>query len=578
MAKRKKKTNVVQNVANLPAVIKETSVTTAGKMTDSFIGALHRIPYKLNVTRSDKILMFETIDSESGYLSFPYWSFIVTSCGIATLGLIVNSPAVIIGAMLVSPLMSPITGLGLGIALNDVYLGIKSLLTIAISVIIAVLTSAAITVITSAHQVTPEILARTNPTLLDLFIALFCGIVAGFSSVRSKGQVVLGSVAPGAAIGVALMPPLCVIGFGLGYPFNPEMMWGGFLLFLTNLFAIILTTSFFYFFIYKRIDISKILEEAKSDRKQEHLFSFLGSFTLYKRLNTLKPSRRRFLYPAFLILIISYPLMSSLLFLRETESVRIHITQYLNALEGINVLRGPESLNFSRDGVNGTIIFSANKINARELENKLNENIQSNYENYISKISLVRVAGESDLSAIKPAEITFESNQNILYDALRDKYASELVKRAFELIHLRFPREAGILIDVKVLFRTNGMESIIVEYAGEKLSEESSLLLASTLKNDLKALKGEFSHLELHRISGIEVNYGCKKNSTTEESIKKLFDVMTGLQNNEFLNLTLQVHNDIKDETLEMIQSMKMEKRISFEDYKPGCYIRYKYR
>jgi len=545
---------------------------------DSFIGALHRIPYRLKVTRQDKILMFETIDSESGYLSFPYWSFVVTSCGIATLGLIINSPAVIIGAMLVSPLMAPITGLGLGIALNDIYLGIKSLLTIVISVIIAVLTSAFITVITSAHQATPEILARTNPTLLDLFIALFCGIVAGFSSVRSKGKVVLGSVAPGAAIGVALMPPLCVIGFGLGFPFNPEMMWGGFLLFLTNLFAIILTTSLFYFFIYKRIDISKILEEAKSDRKEENLFSLLESSDTYRTFTSLKPSRRRFLYPTFLILIISYPLITSLLFLRDTETVRLHINNFMNSIEGASVLRGAERLNFTREGVSGTIIFSANKINAQELENKLNENIQKNYKDYTSRISLVRVAGESDLQSIKPAELTFDTNQNTLFDAVRDKHASDLVKRAFELIHLRFPEEAGILLDVNILYNANGMESIIVEYAGNELSDESRTLLSSTLKNSLIALQGDFTRLELKRISGLAVNHGCKKNSNPEDSLEALFEALSKLQGNEFINLDLQIHDEIQSRAEEMIKTMKMEKRIKMAKNKPGCFLRYTYR
>ena len=239
------------------ATRKKTSKSAAGQVDDlmrkrfGVVGQhLHNIfsklPDSLKIKRADARLMYEAIDQGARIKSLTYWLFIISSCGIATLGLIINSPAVIIGAMLVAPLMSPIIGLGMGIAVNDTYLSVKSTLNILASVAASILTAALITAIVPLNDVTPEISSRTNPTLLDLSIALFSGIVAALNSVRSGGDDVLKSVAPGAAISVALMPPLCVVGFGLGIGFNQEMMWGAFLLFCTNLFAIIMVSSVFY--------------------------------------------------------------------------------------------------------------------------------------------------------------------------------------------------------------------------------------------------------------------------------------------------------------------------------------------
>ena len=97
-------------------------------------GRLHslfvQLPHLLGVSRSDVLLMHSQIDDGSRIKSLPYWMFVISSCGIATLGLIINSPAVIIGAMLVSPLMAPIIGLGMSVAISDVYLGLKSIVNI----------------------------------------------------------------------------------------------------------------------------------------------------------------------------------------------------------------------------------------------------------------------------------------------------------------------------------------------------------------------------------------------------------------------------------------------------------------
>lgn len=136
---------------------------------------------------------------------------LMCSIMVASLGLDLNSPAVIIGAMLISPLMSPILGIGLGVAVNDRQTLSVSLQHFASSILIALITSFIYFKLTPLRQVTPEILARTQPNLLDGLVAIFGGL-AGIISMTRKDK---SNAVPGVAIATALMPPLCVAGFGL---------------------------------------------------------------------------------------------------------------------------------------------------------------------------------------------------------------------------------------------------------------------------------------------------------------------------------------------------------------------------
>lgn len=129
----------------------------------------------------------------------------------ASLGLNVNSTAVVIGAMLISPLMGPITGIGLGVGINDLDLLKRSFKNFAVSTTISVLTATLYFAITPITEAQSELLARTAPTLYDVLIAL-CGGAAGIIALSTKGK---GNVIPGVAIATALMPPLCTAGYGL---------------------------------------------------------------------------------------------------------------------------------------------------------------------------------------------------------------------------------------------------------------------------------------------------------------------------------------------------------------------------
>ncbi len=169
---------------------------------------------------------------DEGSLSQGYVLMCALSAGIATLGLLQSSTAVVIGAMLISPLMSPIAALGFGFASIDGQRIRDAAKVVLVGALIGIATGMLLTLISPIRTATPEILARTEPTLLDLAVALLSGIAGGYATVRGKG-----GTAIGVAIATALMPPLATVGYGLGV-MNPAYALGAFLLFLTNLSAI----------------------------------------------------------------------------------------------------------------------------------------------------------------------------------------------------------------------------------------------------------------------------------------------------------------------------------------------------
>ena len=132
---------------------------------------------------------------------------------VASLGLNTNSTAVIIGAMLISPLMGPIIGMGLGIGINDLVVFKKSLSNYLTATIFSVITATFYFLLTPLAEAQSELLARTSPTIYDVLIAL-CGGLAGIIALGSTSQRT-GNVIPGVAIATALMPPLCTVGFSL---------------------------------------------------------------------------------------------------------------------------------------------------------------------------------------------------------------------------------------------------------------------------------------------------------------------------------------------------------------------------
>ena len=157
---------------------------------------------------------------------------------IASIGLNVNSTAVIIGAMLISPLMSGILTLGYSLAVKDLALMRRSLASFGTQVAISLIASTFYFLLTPLQEPTAEMIARTSPTIWDVLIALFGGLAGMIGNTRQKK----GNVIPGVAIATALMPPLCTAGYGLA-TLQPRFLLGAFYLFAINTLFIALSAA-----------------------------------------------------------------------------------------------------------------------------------------------------------------------------------------------------------------------------------------------------------------------------------------------------------------------------------------------
>lgn len=154
---------------------------------------------------------------------------LIVAIFIASLGLNTNSTAVIIGAMLISPLMGPIIGIGLAVGIHDFELMKRSFRNLMMATVFSVITSCIYFIISPVNEGHSELLARTSPTIYDVFIGFFGG-AAGILAIGSKLK---GNVIPGVAIATALMPPLCTVGYGLA-TLQPQYFLGALYLFFIN--------------------------------------------------------------------------------------------------------------------------------------------------------------------------------------------------------------------------------------------------------------------------------------------------------------------------------------------------------
>jgi uncharacterized hydrophobic protein (TIGR00271 family) len=193
----------------------------------------------MNPMRWDRRAIYSDTADAAVDNGFAYWSVLVLSGAIATLGLAVDSPAVVIGAMLVAPLLGPIMGLSLALAVGDSRLALQSAAVVGGSLIVVMATAAGLTLLLPFRTLTLEITARIHPTTLDLGIAVCSGLVGALVTVVRGSR--LSTAIPGVAVAVALIPPLAVAGFGMGAGWQGRVIWGALLLLGANLAGIVLS-------------------------------------------------------------------------------------------------------------------------------------------------------------------------------------------------------------------------------------------------------------------------------------------------------------------------------------------------
>ncbi|WP_339696190.1 DUF389 domain-containing protein [uncultured Marixanthomonas sp.] len=186
---------------------------------------------------SDRDATIEAVKKDIPFKGHTAW-ILIFSIFVASIGLNVSSTAVVIGAMLISPLMGPIVGIGLSVAINDVETLRRSLVNLGIMVFLSVLTAYLYFELSPLTEETPELLARTYPTILDVLVAIFGGL--GLIVAKTKSGTIA-SVIFGVAIATALMPPLCTVGYGLAIG-NFQYAGGALYLFSINAVFIALST------------------------------------------------------------------------------------------------------------------------------------------------------------------------------------------------------------------------------------------------------------------------------------------------------------------------------------------------
>jgi uncharacterized hydrophobic protein (TIGR00271 family) len=438
-----------------------------------------RVERLLHVEHEGKADVYLRVLDSAEIVSLNYALELLIAAGIATLGLILNSPAVVIGAMLVSPLMGPILAGGLALAAADVFLGFKALVSIVSSCVAAILFSAALVWIAPFHDPTAEILARTQPNLLDLGVALLSGLAGSMVLCRGGGG---GGVTalPGVAIAVALMPPLCTVGFGVGTGFSWPIIQGAGLLFLTNL-AAITASAFFVFYIVQmdapelRMKIDYAIMERASRSRFYHL---VENTRLSRAFGDIGKLRWRVVMLLAVLAVLFMPLRESLLRVRDETVARSTARDAVRmAMPADAVLS--QQLEIGRDRIVIRVISTTapDREKIRQAERLLVRRTGKD-----ATLIVRKVAGEEEVALLKetlraPARVSVRS-----IDSLREELLSRLEAPLREV----WPSEAAELTSYELGFNADGALVRLRYKAQRPFDEVAREVLSKALQTRLE--------------------------------------------------------------------------------------------
>ena len=329
---------------------------------------------------------------------------------ICSIGLNVNSIALVIGAMLISPLMGPIMGIGLSIGINDLTTLKKSVKSLGFAVLMAVSASALYFFISPLSDESSELFARTRPTFLDVGVALlggFTGILAG--SRKEKSNVI-----PGVAIATALLPPLCTAGYGLA-TLRFEYFFGAFYLFLINTFFIALATILVVRFLRFPV-VTFVSKEKESKTRRIILISTLliigpSIFVFYQVI------KETYFYRT------AHTFVENTIYYEGSEIIKKEILYYPDSISQINIAiigdkipdpvisRWQNELNNNLEGVRLNVFQGTNEALAAQAELK----------------QLIEVFGESH-SASLSKDRKIEHLENRIYEMERTVFPVSLAE------------------------------------------------------------------------------------------------------------------------------------------------------
>lgn len=329
-----------------------------------------------------------------------YWIQLSLAAGIAILGLVLGSTAVVIGAMLVSPLMGPIVELGMGFAVGSSFLVIRSALRVVMSTVVVVVGTALFTMVLPFHEVTAEIASRTAPTALDLLVAVFCALTAAYTTVRRTSDTT--AAAAGTAIGIALVPPLCVIGYGLGTA-DGHIAGGSALLFTANFSAILLLAVLAFLLLgYDEVDAVALEEKffAERDTRIDRLAGRAETF-LEGVFGSRYGMAARLMVPLLFLLAVYFPLRTALDRVTWEVSARAAVQRILSDEVPGAVQR---SVNIDRDAITVRLVVIGDAAAAVELEQRLATELAA-ATGVLPSVNVLAVADAAALSrAAAPAE------------------------------------------------------------------------------------------------------------------------------------------------------------------------------
>lgn len=456
---------------------------------------------QMGVNEQRKTEVYLEISQAATLKDATYWLQIIFAAGIATIGLALSSPAVIIGAMLISPLMGPILSLGLGLAAGDFILLVRAIANLSLSCAVAI--SFAMTLIFSLpfKEATSEILARTTPNTLDLGVALFSGAIGTIATCRPVKGVI--TSIPGVSIAVALMPPLCVVGYGVGIAFSLnfddglQIAKGGGLLFLTNLVAIAFASALVFLALH--IDTSLVREQVKlweaNDQESNAVQNFLERYGFLKKLRPIGSLPGRLFVGFLAISALLIPLGNAFVKLSEEVSQKqqqnslrriatdLWQTKFSNDLDD-QPRSSIERLSISEKDQTVTVrlnIFTSKlyspeerAIYIQELARKLNRNPQ--------KVQLV-------LTEIPTAanEILTRKEEVVLPEAIKPPTLSDLQEDLLQsldvaIANLTLPANAQLLDYALTTGRNTSVQVRIVYLSDRPISEDARSLVISDVQ------------------------------------------------------------------------------------------------
>ncbi len=444
-------------------------------------GLRARIEGWLHVSSRAKPQVYAQVFDASDMASLNYWLELFISAGIATFGLVLNSPAVIIGAMLISPLMGPLMGTGLALAVGDVYLGTKAVLNLAVSTAAAIGFSAAVAWALPFHTTTTEILARTNPNLLDLGVALLSGLAGSVVVCRGGGG---GGVTalPGVAIAVALMPPLCTVGYGVGSGGNWNIIVGAGLLFVTNLAAIV-AAAFAVFFLVQmdaadvRHDIDRYIQQrAAGDR----FYRLIQPTALSGLVGNIGKLRWRIAMVAVALAAIFIPLRNALMQVAREARARNAIQETVRQLAPSDILVS-QQVRLGRDRIDIRLITTERVETARVVEAR---RALAERAGLPVELAVREVASKTELAELRDRMPVPEPPQppEVRFAEMR----SELLARVRGPLEEMWP-EGAIMLGYEVAFSPGGTVLRVRYQADEEIGPLGLELLQRALSSRIYA-------------------------------------------------------------------------------------------